>query len=769
MALLASCWSSPASARDGFDIAASRLPEAIAELSREAGVSIGAEGGLPPLRTPALHGRMSVSEALARLLAGSGYVARRVGPTAWRIERARSRPAPAPPRPTRPTQAAPEPVVVEVEPIVVTAIKRAVPLVDLPMAVSVLRLGDGRDMLPANGTTLVAAESEGLAMTGLGPGRNRLFLRGVADSPFNGESQSTVAVVLDEARLTYAAPDPDIRLVDVERVEVLKGPQGSLYGTGALGGIYHIVTRRADVDAASLAVSGGGESVAHGGIGWNGAAVGNLPLARGIAGLRVVGYSAREPGWIDTGARKDSNLNRVLGGRANLGVEAGGGWRIDLTGLLQLLESRDSGYVYAPGARARPAQLPEPHDNDMRHLAARIARSGGGLDITLSTGVSWHEVGDRLDATIGAGSFGLSSPSVLDQERKYRVWDSEARIGGRAGGWRWLVGVSHVAARQEALETLHSFTGGDKVIDDDRRDTRDTALFGDITAPLGGRLSLGAGARLFRSTVTETRLLPSGRVTRHRHRSGVTPSLALSWRPGPGQIVFLRYASAFRQGGSDIAADGSLETLHGDELKTLEAGWRREIGRDGRIDVGVYASRWENLQSDMLQANGLIESINAGDARILGAEVTLDLPLTRSLRLEGGANLTEAQLTRTMLGVRLDDRRLPVVPRFTARGALARQFAVGRAEARVRVSLRYVGAQRLSFDPAIDRPMGSYLETRIEAQAKLAGVRLSLVADNLLGGAKDGFAFGNSLRFATMRQQIPQRPGSVSFAIATAF
>src|SRR5690606_14816127 len=104
----------------------------------------------------------------------------------------------------------------------------------------------------------------------LGPGRNRLFLRGVADSPFSGESQSTVAVVLDEARVTYSAPDPDIRLVDVERVEVLKGPQGSYYGTGTLGGIYHIVTRRAQVDKTSLALSANVESVAHGGTGRGG-------------------------------------------------------------------------------------------------------------------------------------------------------------------------------------------------------------------------------------------------------------------------------------------------------------------------------------------------------------------------------------------------------------------------------------------------------------------------------------------------------------------
>jgi hypothetical protein len=114
------------------------------------------------------------------------------------------------------------------------------------------------------GSERLAEQIEGLTVTGEGSGHGRMFLRGVADSPFGGKSQSTVAVLLDDARLTYVAPDPDIRLVDVERVEVLKGPQGSLYGSGALGGIYRIVTRRADPSAFTVAGSASGEIVADG-------------------------------------------------------------------------------------------------------------------------------------------------------------------------------------------------------------------------------------------------------------------------------------------------------------------------------------------------------------------------------------------------------------------------------------------------------------------------------------------------------------------------
>ena len=732
LAPLAIIASSPAEARDAsyqIDIPASTLPEALAVLSRQTGVSIGTDGALPHRATPALRGRMSVASALQRLLSGSGLVARKVGATAWRVERGRS-PSLAEQGPRTPSKAtAPTPVdAPENETIVVTAAKRSAALDTLPMAVSVVTLDESQQSSAQNGTSLVAQRSEGLAMTSLGPGRNRLFLRGVADSPFTGESQSTVAVVFDEARLTYAAPDPDIRLVDVERAEVLKGPQGSLYGTGALGGIYHIVPRRANLEETTLAVSLAGDTIAHGRLGWSGSAIANLPLARDTIGVRLVGYSERESGWIDTGDRDDSNSSRLLGARANLGIAAGGSWRIDLSGLVQLLESRDSRYVYEPGARVRPAQMPEPHDNDMRHVSARLAREGGGVDITLSSGMSWHEVGDTLDATIGAESFGLAQPSELEDSKYYKVWDSEARISGHAGGLRWLAGLSHVEARQSVLWTLNSFTDASMIIDDDRRNTSDTALFGDLTLPLGGKFTVDAGARLYHSKVVETRKLATEMVTRHQQRTGVTPSLAFSWRPGPGQIVYLRYGSAFRQGGSDIGADGSIETLKGDELQTLEAGWRRQIGRGGRIDIGIFASRWQNLQSDMLQPNGLIESANAGDARIKGAEATFDLPIADRLRIEGGANFTDARLTRNMLGARLDDRRLPVVPRYTARIGFQHDLAIRGVDVTLRANVRYVGPQRLSFDPAVDRPMGSYFENAIEVQARLGAAHLSKVA-----------------------------------------
>ena len=638
------------------------------------------------------------------------------------------------------------------------------------MALSVVQLTDFQSADPGHGTLQVSSDIEGMALTARGPGRNRIFLRGIADSPFNGESQSTVAVLLDDARITYAAPDPDIRLVDVSRVEVLKGPQGSLYGIGALGGIYHIVTNRAELDETSLTVSAGTETVSSGKTGISASAVANLPIVPGAAAIRLVGYSAKEPGWIETGHRNNSNSGRVLGARAGLGVDMGHDWRVDVTGFAQWLESRDTQYVYESRSRERPDQLSEPHDNDLRHISARIARPSGGLDIVLSSAFTWHEVAGTLDATIGADSFGLADPQLLKDMRNYRVWDNEARLSGKMGSLSWLLGLSHVEAKQTVRWTLYGASPDTSLtIDDDRRMATDSAAFGEVALPLTGRLELTAGARLFHSNIRETRALSTGSVTRESSRNGVTPSAALSWQPRPGRLVFVRYGSAIRQGGSDIGASGQLEMLKSDELATIEAGWREILPGGGRLDLGAYFTWWNDVQSDLLQSDGLIETENAGDARIVGSEVSLDWPLASSWRLQAGATYVRAKLVRNTLGFELNDQHLPVVPEYALRGAVRHDFSLWQANAWIRLQLRYIGPARLSFDPELDRPMGHVLESRIEGHLLTDGFDFALTINNPLGRKSDVFAFGNSLRFATMRQHTPQQPARILLSVMKPF
>lgn len=703
---------------------------------------------------------MDVTEALRRLLAGTGYVARRVGPTAWRIE-----PAPAMSA-SAPSGASSERPPVS---ITVTATKQPMELLSLPAAVSVLVLNEAERVQPDSDSATAASHLEGLSLTSLGPGRNRMFLRGIADSAFSGESQSTVAVLLDEARLTYSAPDPDIRLVDIDRVEVLKGPQGSLYGTGALGGIYRLVTHSADLDEASLTVSGGASIVTHGGTGQSGSIVANLPLARDIAALRLVGYGSEEPGWIDTGARKDGNLTRLSGARLLLGLVPADDWRLDLTGFAQWIETTDSSYVYARRTLVRPDQLAEPHDNDLRHVAARITGVIGGIDLTLASARTWHEVDDTLDATVGTNGFGIPDPLILSDQRQYRVWDNELRARGHLGPVAWLGGISYIAARQNMIADLLGRAGTRFVVDDDRRTSHDTAGYVDLTLSLSPSLSIDGGARVFQSAIQETRILSSGRVARELERSGVTPSLALAWQPNPHRLIYVRYGSAFRQGGSDINASGGVRELKGDELASFELGWRERLAGGGHVELGGWYARWGDVQSDMLDADGLLETANVGDARITGLEGAIDLPVAAGWDFEGGFNRTAALLIRSTLGFSVDDRHLPVVPKYTLRTAVRHDFVLAGADMWARLRLRYVGPARMSFDPAIDRSMGHVFESALDIHVTVSGWQIAVDAQNLLGDRGNAFAFGNPFRYRTMPQFTPRSPRSLSMTVTRSF
>ncbi len=214
--------------RHHLALPAGTLEEALLGLARQTGISLGLPNDMPLRRVAALQGDLPLVEAFDRLLAGSGLVAVPVEASAWRIER----PSTGAPRPS-PKSPASRLVTIEPLPgplpeIVVTAAKRSEPLASTPIDHAVI----SADMLERQtglaGSAMVTDYDNSLAFSNIGPGRNRPFLRGVGDSPFNGQTQSTVAVMLDDARITFNAPDPDLRLVDIERVELLKGPQGPL-------------------------------------------------------------------------------------------------------------------------------------------------------------------------------------------------------------------------------------------------------------------------------------------------------------------------------------------------------------------------------------------------------------------------------------------------------------------------------------------------------------------------------------------------------------
>jgi hypothetical protein len=203
-----------------FNVRPGSLLQGAQAIATQAGVDVVVQAQLRGRAAAGVNGRLTVDQAFERLLRPTGARAVRLADGVYRIEPAPPvRPTPQPPRPAAPTV---------LDEVIVTASVRRGGLSE----------ATGRTRIPPTGLerTEGVASSEAVAdlsatvdSTRQGPGRNKLFVRGLADSAFNGPLQSTIGQYLGDLRLTYGSPDPDLALVDIAGVEVFEGPQGARF------------------------------------------------------------------------------------------------------------------------------------------------------------------------------------------------------------------------------------------------------------------------------------------------------------------------------------------------------------------------------------------------------------------------------------------------------------------------------------------------------------------------------------------------------------
>ncbi|HWI86442.1 MAG TPA: TonB-dependent receptor plug domain-containing protein, partial [Sphingomonas sp.] len=338
LTLAAAPVSAAASARMRIDIPAMPLGDALIRLAGQTGSTIGVtDAAVSRLRMRSIRGRMSLASALERLLKGQPARAVQIDAVTWRVVAA----APVAARPVL-TRTESLPAGAD---IVITAAKTGTSrsrYAGTVLVVTGSELGVGPQ---GRGTDALVERLPGLNSTHLGSGRNKLFIRGIADSSFNGPSQALVGQYLGDVRLNYNAPDPDLSLYDVDAVEVIEGPQGTLYGAGSLAGVLRIVPRPVNMNAAEASVAAGRSFTSQGAPGSDLVGMVNLPLAPGV-GIRLVAFDDVEGGYIDDVGRGLSDVNRTrkIGGRAAVRVDAGH-WRIDFGGVLQNIGTRDGQYA----------------------------------------------------------------------------------------------------------------------------------------------------------------------------------------------------------------------------------------------------------------------------------------------------------------------------------------------------------------------------------------------------------------------------------------
>ncbi|MFZ5707548.1 MAG: TonB-dependent receptor [Pseudomonadota bacterium] len=735
-----------------LDIPASDLGQALLAFSRQTGESVGAAGALPRHHVRRIRGTFDPQDALGRIVRGSGLRVIRAGAGLWRLETS--------------TQAGPtvdKPVDHAGEEIVVSGSKRDEALATIPVAVSIVRpsLPDG--LIAGRGLQELAGDTEGIFATNLGPGRDRLFLRGVADSAFNGPTQSTVSLFLDDARVSYATPDPDLRLIDIDHVEILRGPQGTLYGTGALGGIVRIVPRKADLATWGATAAVEGRTTAQGSTGGAVDATINAPLVEDKLGLRLVGYAERSGGWIDDTGRSRSNVNdsRRYGGRASVRWKPAEDWTVDIGGVAQWIDADDS--QYATRGLRRSTRLAEPHDNDFLTGSVTIRGVLSDLDLLSATAFVKHEVESRYDASAAAPSIGLDAPLAYQDARDVRLFSQEWRLSDPSPARPWVLGAALLSVENSARGTFLPPASTPVRVTTLHSDTLEAALFGEASQQLGGAWTATLGVRAFLSKVKDE--LEGVRASQVK-RFGLTPSADLSWHPESGRTLWLRYAKAIRPGGLNPDGDPGLSGFRSDKLESLELGWRARIAPGMQVHGALFGLRWRNVQSDTVGDDGLIRTINAGSARNYGLELAFSWKPGR-FRIDGNATVQHARLDRPSAAAAAigDDTRLPVVPDYSGRLRLGYETSLGGFDMTSFAAARYAGSARLSFDPVLAAPMGDYWQADAGLTLSRERTTVAFTITNMLNGRGNSFGFGNPFSLRLARQETPLRPRTVSIRV----
>ena len=302
----------------------------------------------------------------------------------------------------------------DLEAVIVTARKREETLLEIPQEIQTI---SQQEMERANISTLQDLQRfvPSLTYNANIPGGVSIFFRGVAEGTAEFTADSSAAVYLDEQPLTQSGQQPEVRLIDIERIEALPGPQGTLYGSSSQSGTLRYITNKPDPTGFYSEVSLDGHTVDDGDEGYELSGVLNLPVGENTA-IRLVGFSARDAGFIDNVlgeslggtfnnadvAEDDVNAVEYLGGRAAVRWLAGENWTVDVSAVHQQLDANAYSDDNVPRAGRELAVvlfLDEFRSDEWTQLALTLQGDLGWGELTSATSYFTRDIADLRDVT----------------------------------------------------------------------------------------------------------------------------------------------------------------------------------------------------------------------------------------------------------------------------------------------------------------------------------------------------------------------------------
>jgi iron complex outermembrane recepter protein len=737
----------PAGARTAalilFSISPQALSSGVIEFSREANVQVLTAGSkLDGVNTHGVKGRYSITAGMRQLLAGTGFHYNLVGndtialvPPPDRTLSLNSSGAPAATRqldpgvkeiPNEPGTAAPNALAKESVPalqeVLVTATKRTESQREVPIAITALGQSTIERLGPSTAEDAMRFVP-GVDFSSNGSNSVNYTIRGVNTGTATGNVQSTVAVYVDDMSVLdpyYPKITTNPILFDINRIEVLKGPQGTLFGSGALGGAIRIITNKPDLEDFTIGAETGVSSVQGGSDGYSVDGVVNMPLVSGALAMRVVGYDQHDAGYVDnlrTGER-DVNSMDTNGGRVQLLYAPIDSLRIRAEIFVQNDHPADSPYTfYGNPNYTFNGYLPNRFPQDLTIYSLTGEYDAGFADLTSITNYSDKRESSLLDFTATSMQItGLPGLATIGDFGPSTTFSQEVRLVSRsAGPIQWLVGGifinNHRTVYEQAVTDGAAAVFGSDYLEssDFYRVTHESALFGEVSYKLLDELKLTAGLRAFTDQIGVNNyqggafFFPPTIQISNTTEHAVTPKFAATYTFSPQVTLYAQAAKGYRIGQPNVGASEDL--ISGQMVPPAykpDSLWNYELGAktgflDNRLtaDAAVYYIDWRNIQLASLTSGEHLNYIsNAGDALIRGAELELRAAPTDRIEFGTSVSFIDSAMTSITNGAAgYIGQRLPASARYTTANYLQYSFPLRGWRAYARIDQRYISSE----------------------------------------------------------------------------
>jgi iron complex outermembrane recepter protein len=771
--------------RHNLNIPRQTLDVALKDLARQTGFQIVrfSDAVKGDVLVGPLNGAFSIDHALRTLLEPSGLTYRSLNPRAYMVVSPQTDAAPpaleqGAARAGESTQAARMPgsaraeeganVQRSLEEILVTAQKIEERLRDVPMSITALTVRDVR-ALGATRFLDFANVVPSLSFTSSGVGQTQVSLRGIT-SGYN--VSPTVGIYVDD--VPYGSSTPfvngaqlalDVGLYDMSRIEILRGPQGALYGASTMGGLLKYVTNVPDASTFVGAVRAHVSSTHHGGVGYDASSVLNMPLAADESALRIGGFYQHNGGYVDNLTLDHQDVDRadVYGGRIDFLYAPSERLSVRTTAYAQDIHrdgaiaadfDRGAGEPIDGELEQRRA-LAEPFDQRFRLVSATVRYA---FDSATLTSISSHQLAHSEAVTDFSALYvpqfgGPSAFSAIGLTRKTDTdkTTQEIRLAHTGPAVDWLLGGFYTNEDSEQFQLLLPYdpSGAASPVNflTARIPSRfeEVAGFGSITLHVGDELDVTGGVRYAHNSQRQEQIASGELIEPTEERSSsdsvATYLATIRLRGSDNVMPYFRFATGYRPGGPNaVLRDATAQprgptTFNSDQLVSYEAGVRfGSADRRFNADLAAYYIDWDDLQIVAIR-NGLGVIANAAKARSQGAELTVAAAPDANLIIGGAFGYTDAELTEDapdLGGVKGES--LPDTPKITATVSAEYRFGVGSHEAFAGTTVRHVADRNANFNRSIGMPqyrLPEYTTVDVRGGVTLGSARLQLYCRNI--------------------------------------